>query len=152
MAENKVDYKDYALDPSKDVLVPLSTYIAMTNIVQEVEKKHSTRVRTDIYAFFSKLTHVKLTHKAKVKMEATKLAAEYYENIDMEASVTNVRVDRDELGSAAVQMLGELRGIFQLNVDKGNAVLRSVLESPVSQGPAETEGVGKVEAPINSVG
>lgn len=125
MAEAK-DYNDYVLEPGKDVLVPLSTYIALTNIVQAVEKEHSKRVRTDKYAHYSKKTHIKLTDKAKVKMKADKLEAEYYENIDMEASAVNVRVDRDELGSAAVQMLGEFRGVFKHNVDMGNASLKVV--------------------------
>ena len=126
MNEEQINYKEYVLDPEKDVLVPMSTYIALTNIIQEVEKKHSTRIRSDKYAFFNKLTHKKLSDKGKAKMDAEKLSNEYYENIDMDATAKNIRVDRDDLGSAAIQLMAEFRGIFRMNVDKGNGIPRPV--------------------------
>jgi len=131
----KTNYEDFTLDPEKNVLVPLTLYAAMNNMFQEVEKQHSKRVRSDVYAFYSKATHDKLKDTTRKKMAPEKLEAEYYENIDMQASIANVRVDRDELGSAAIQMLGELRGVFQMNVDSGNAVLRSEVENPNQGGP-----------------
>lgn len=123
MEETK-NYKDYVFQKGQDVLVPVSTYMAMTNIIQEVEQKHSTRIRTDKYAFFDKATHEKLSDAKAGRMLPAKLEKDYYENIDMEGSQANVRVDRDELGSAAIQMLAEFKGIFTYNVDKGNATLR----------------------------
>lgn len=130
-----VNYEDYVLDPEKDVLVPMSTYIALTNVIQEVEKKHSKRIRSDKYAWYNKQTHQKLSDKGRAKMDNEKLQKEYYENIDFDATAKNIRVDRDELGSAAIQLLGEFRGIFKHNVDQGNGMLRPQPELPQSPGP-----------------
>jgi hypothetical protein len=149
--KKKTNYENFTLDPEKNVLVPFALYVAMNNIFQEVEKAHSKRMRSDVYAFFSKATHDKLKEKTKLKMSAEVLGAEYYENIDITASIANVRVDRDELGSAAVQMLGELRGVFQLNVDSGNSVLRAEVEGETAQEPApdtfESDSYGEDQMP-----
>lgn len=133
MNEETVNYDEYVLDPNKDVLVPMSTYVALTNVIQEVEKQHSKRIRTDKYAFYNNKTHQKLSNKGKAKMSDEKLAKEYYENIDFDATAKNLRVDRDDLGSAAIQLMGEFRGIFRHNVDKGNGIPRPVApaSSPV---------------------
>lgn len=125
-----INYEDYVLDPQKDVLVPMPIYLALNNVIQEVEKQHSDRIRTDKYAFFHKQTHQKLSEKGRKKISKEKLAKDYYENIDFDATSQNVRVDRDELGSAAVRLLGDFRGVFRHNVDKGNGVLRSEVEQP----------------------
>lgn len=124
MSDEKINYDEYVLDPSKDVLVPMSTYIALTNVVQEVEKQHSTKIRSDKYAWYNKKTNERLSDKSRAKMKNDKLVKEYYENIDMEATSKNMRVDRDELGSAAIQLLGEFIGIFRHNVDNGHGMLR----------------------------
>lgn len=125
-----IDYDKYVLNPENDVLVPMSTYLALTNVIQEVEKQHSKKIRTDKYSFFSRKTHKKLAPSTKVKMKKDKLEKEYYENIDFDATTKNIRVDRDELGSAAIQLMGEFRGIFRLNIDKGNGMLRPVTPAP----------------------
>ncbi|MFT6125891.1 MAG: hypothetical protein ACJAVA_000333 [Flavobacteriaceae bacterium] len=125
--EETIKYEDYTLPPNNDVLVPMSTYIALTNVIQEVEKEHSKRVRTDKFAFFHNTTHKRLSNSSRAKMAPEKLAKEYYENIDMDATTDNVRVDRDELGAAALRLMGELRGVFRHNIDKGNRILRSEL-------------------------
>lgn len=129
MNEEQIKYEDYQLDPSKEVLVPLSTYVALTNIMQEVERQHSKRVRSDKYAWFNRKTHEQLSAKGKAKMKPEKLHKEYYENIDLDATAKNIRVDRDELGSAAIQVLAEFKGIFRLNVDRGNAMLRPEVQA-----------------------
>lgn len=128
----QTNYEAFVLDPEKDVLVPMSTYVALTNVIQEVEKRHSNRIRTDKYAYYNKKTHQKLSDKGLAKMDPKKLAEEYYENIDFDATAKNIRVDRDELGSAAIQLLGEFRGIFKHNVDQGNAIPRPVAAPPAS--------------------
>jgi len=133
MSTEKINYEDYTLDPDKDVLVPMSTYIALTNIIQAVEKEHSTRVRTDKYSFFHKTTNKKLSNKSKAKMKDEKLAKEYYENIDLDETAKNVRIDRDELGTASIRLMGEFRGIFRHNIDSGNRILREELKK--AQGP-----------------
>ena len=133
MSDEKINYEDYVLDPEKHVLVPMPTYLAMTNIMQEVEKQHSTRIRSDKYAWYSKVTHERLSDKSRAKMKPEKLHKEYYENIDLDATAKNLRVDRDELGSAAIQMLAEFRGIFKLNVDEGNGKLREEPNLPTSE-------------------
>jgi hypothetical protein len=123
--ENKTkNYEDFVLDPAKDVIVPMSTYIALTNVIQEVEKKHSTVIRSDKHAFFHKVTNERLSDKSKAKMKPEKLASDYFENIDLKATAKNIRVDRDELGGAALQLMAEFRGIFKINVDAGNGMLR----------------------------
>lgn len=124
MNKETPDYNKFVLDPTKDVLVPMSTYVALTNVIQEVEQKHSKRIRTDKYAWYNKVTHERLSDKGRAKMPLDKLQKEYYENIDFEATSKNIRVDRDELGSAAIQLLAEFRGIFKHNVDQGNAIPR----------------------------
>lgn len=124
MSKEEKDYTKYALSPNKDVMVPFNVYIALTDIIQEVKKKHSKVIRTDKFSWYNKVTHKKLTEKVKSKMPLDKLQKEYYENIDFEATNKTVHVDRDELGSAAIQLLAEFRGVFRHNVDKDNAVLR----------------------------
>lgn len=124
MNTEKIEYDKYVLDPSKDVLVPMGVYVAVVNVVQQVEKEHSKRIRTDKYAYFHKETHKKLSNKSRSKMKPEKLAKEYYENIDLEKTAKDVRVDRDELGTAAVRLMGEFKGIFRYNVDEGNGMLR----------------------------
>lgn len=137
MNEEQINYEEYVLDPSKDVLVPMSTYIALTNVIQEVEQKHSTRIRSDKYAWYNKKTNERLSDKSRAKMKPEKLHKEYYENIDLDATAKNIRVDRDELGSAAIQLLAEFRGIFKHNVDKGNGMLRpdAAPEEEIVAGP-----------------
>lgn len=143
----KVNYEDFVLAQDKDVLVPLSTYLAITNVIQEVERKHSKRIRTDKYAFFNKKTHKRLSDKSRAKMSTEKLNNDYYENIDFDATAKNIRVDRDELGSAAVQLLGEFRGVFKHNVDQGNAVPRPKPEAaPQPKVVAPATVVEEVEA------
>lgn len=132
-----IKYEDYTFNPDNDVLVPMSTYIALTNIIQAVEREHSKRIRSDKFAFFHNETHKKLSNKSKIKMAPEKLAKEYYENIDIEETTKNERVDRDELGTAALRLMGEFRGVFRHNIDQGNKVLRAEL----SNGP----GVEKKE-------
>lgn len=136
MSEEKINYEDYVLDPQNDVLVPMSTYMALTNIIQEVEKQHSKRIRTDKYAFFNKVSHKPLSAKGKAKMSKEKLEEEYYENIDMEATTETVRVDRDELGSAAIKMMSDFRGVFRHNVDQGRGIARPKQEANQTTGPA----------------
>lgn len=152
MEKKKINYNEFTLDPDKEVLVPMHTYLALTNVIQGVEKKHSTRIRSDKYSYFNRATHAKLSNKNKVKMAPEKLAKEYYENIDLDKTSKNIRVDRDELGSAAIQLLGEFRGIFELNVDKGNCILKEVAKPSnlpaglkVVKDTAPTENDGKNE-------
>ena len=133
MEKENTNYEDFVLTPEKDVLVPMSTYIALTNVIQEVEQKHSTRIRTDKYAFFHKKTNERLSDKSRAKMKPEKLNKNYYENIDLNATAKNMRVDRDELGSAAIQLLAEFRGIFKHNIDAGNGMLRPTPEGQLEQ-------------------
>lgn len=133
--EETIKYDDYTLHPDNDVLVPMSTYIALTNMITGVEKEHSKRVRTDKFAFFHNTTHKRLSNGSRGKMTPEKLAKEYYENIDINGTAENIRVDRDELGTAALRLMGEFRGVFRHNIDKGNRILRSEL----TQGPGAEE-------------
>jgi hypothetical protein len=138
--EETIKYEDYTLHPDNDVMVPMSTYIALTNVIQEVDKEHSKRVRTDKFAFFHNITHKKLSNNSRAKMTLDKLAKGYYENIDMDATTENVRVDRDELGAAALRLMGEFRGVFRHNIKKGNRILRSELtQGPSAQGTQKNE-------------
>lgn len=124
MSKEAINYNDQTLDPKKDVLVPFQDYARMTNLIQVVEQKHSKKIISDKYAWFSKKTNERLSDKSKAKMKKDKLVKEYYENIDMAATSKNVRVDRDELGAEAIQILAGLVGIFRHNVDEGNSMLR----------------------------
>ena len=148
MKKEITNYEDFTLDPTKDVLVPMSTYIALTNVIQEVEQKHSTRIRSDKYAFFHKVTNERLSDKSRAKMKPEKLNKDYYENIDLNATAKNMRVDRDELGSAAIQLLAEFRGVFKHNIDAGNGVLRSTSEAELQKA---SEVVTPVFAPLEVV-
>lgn len=156
MTKETIDYSKFVLDQNKDVLVPMPVYLAITNIIQEVEQKHSKRVRSDKYAWYNKVTHERLSDKGRAKMPLDKLQKEYYENIDFDATAKNIRVDRDELGSAAIQLLAEFRGVFKHNVDSGNAVPRPeqapqtgpqqvtppVTETPVKASPKKGKKAG----------
>lgn len=124
MKEETVNYENYTFSPSQDVLVPVSTYIAITNMMQAIEKEYSKKITTDVYAMFHKDTHQRLSDKSRAKMKPEKLEKEYYENIDFDATSKNIRVDRQELGLAALRLMSEFRGIFRHNVDKGNAIER----------------------------
>ena len=108
MTKETIKYGDYTLNPDNDVLVPMTTYIALTNIIQAVEKEHSKRVYTDKFAFFHNATNKKLSNKSKGNMSKDKLAKEYYENIDIDETTRNARVDRDELGKAALRLTMEI--------------------------------------------
>ena len=130
MTKEKINYEDYVLNPNKDVLVPMETYLAITNVVQEVEKQHSKRMRTDIFSWYNKKTHQKLSKKALAKIKDDKKNKEYYENIDFDETNKSIRVDRDELGSAAVRLMAEFRGVFRHNVDVGNAMTRPTEDLP----------------------
>ena len=44
MSEEKINYEEYVLDPQNDVLVPMGVYVALTNIIQEVEKQCPVQV------------------------------------------------------------------------------------------------------------
>ncbi len=139
MSEKKetINYNDYVLDPSRDVLVPAPVYIALHNLVAAVEKQHSKKMTTDKYSFYNKKTNNKLSDKNKGKIDPAKLAAEYYENIDLEATAKTLRVDRDELGGTAMKLLGDFRGVFRHNVDQGNKMLRPELQT--SDAPESVE-------------
>lgn len=128
MNNEEIKYEDYTLDPTKDVLVPMSTYIALTNVIQAVEREHSKVVQTDKIAFFNRKTNKKLSNKSKAKMSPEKLAKEYYENIDIEETAKSERVDRDQLGTAAVRLMAEFRGVFRHNIDQGNRIPRAKKE------------------------
>lgn len=143
MSEEKINYEDYTLDPNKDVLVPISVYVALTNVVNAVEKEHSKKVCSDVYSFFNRKTNEKLSAKSKSKMNTEKLHKEYYENLDLDATAKNIRVDRDELGSAAIRLMAEFRGIFKHNIDSGNRVLRPTNDAP--QGPVLVKDVENTE-------
>lgn len=146
---DKVNYADFILDQSKDVLVPMSTYLAMTNVIQAVEQQHSKVMRTDVYAYYNRKTHKKLSAKSKAKMSPEKLAKEYYENIDLEETNKSTRVDRDELGSAAIKLLGEFRGVFKHNVDSGNAIPKPVPQAPPSNnvvGPKIIDDIAETDS------
>jgi hypothetical protein len=144
MAKEKINYNEFTLDPEKEVLVPMSTYLALTNVIQQVEKEHSTRIRSDKHSFFSRKTHKKLAHSTRAKMKPEKLEKEYYENIDLDATAKNIRIDRDELGSAAIQLLGEFRGIFEMNIDKGNCIKKPTENKPLVH-TASVEGSKKLD-------
>ncbi len=122
--KEKINYDDYTLDPAKDVLVPMQTYMVIHNIVKEMERQHSKVITTDKYAFYDKKTHKKLSEKGRRKLSAEDLQERYYENLDIEATEKNVRMDREPVGLAAFKMLAEFRGVFRHNVDKGNGVLK----------------------------
>lgn len=122
--KEKINYDDYTLDPAKDVLVPMQTYMVIHNIVKEMERQHSKVITTDKYAFYDKKTHKKLSEKGRRKLSAEDLKERYYENLDIEATEKNVRMDREPVGLAAFKMLAEFRGVFRHNVDKGNGVLK----------------------------
>ena len=134
MNKEQIKYEDYTLDPNRDVLVPMSTYLALTNVIQAVEREHSKVIQTDKTAFFNRKTNKKLSNKNKAKLDPEKLAKEYYENIDIEETTKSERVDRDQLGTAAVRLLGEFRGVFRHNIDQGNGVLKP---QPLPNQPTE---------------
>jgi len=145
--EETVDYDKFTLDPTKDVLVPMQLYVALVNIIQEVEKKHSKVVRTDKMALFNRVTHEKVSKKGAHAIKGKDREKDFYENIDMDASAENMRVDRDELGFAALRVMGEFRGIFRHNVDKGNKIAKTdnaPNKSPLSvvEGEPVTESEG----------
>ena len=133
MNNEEIKYEDYTLDPTKDVLVPMSTYMAITNVIQAVEREHSKVIQTDKTAFFNRKTNKKLSNKNRAKMAPEKLAKEYYENIDIEETTKSERVDRDQLGTAAIRLMGEFRGVFRHNIDQGNRVLREQTPLPVKE-------------------
>ena len=140
MSKEKVDYNNVSLDPEKDVLVPFNSFVAITNLVNAVEREHKKLIQSDKYAYFNRKTHEKLSASGAKKMKKDKLEKEYYENIDLEASRDrkNIRVDRDEIGSGALQILAEFRGIFKHNVDNGNFV-----EKPQQPQPESLENANK---------
>jgi len=151
MSKETPNYEDFTLDPAKNVLVPMATYLAITNIMQEVEKQHSKRIRTDKYALFNNKTHARLSDKSRAKMKPEKLQKEYYENIDFDATSKNIRVDRDELGSAAVQLMGEFRGVFKMNVDLDNCIPITKPDTVAGPSPLQVVDDAMAEEDIDKV-
>lgn len=135
----QINYQDHVLPPGGDVLVPVADYIAINNLTQAVEREHSKVYQTDKYAYYHRQTHEKLSNKSKVKMDPEKLASDYYENIDLEATTKTRRVDRDDLGTAALRLMGTYKGIFRYNVDQGNSVPRSTIEGVTASNSTEPE-------------
>lgn len=117
-----VDYSKQTLDPNKDVLMPMSVYTQIIDLVQAVERKHLSIVKTDRYAVYNKVTHAILSKQDEAKLSVEELEAGYYKNIDLEATDKTVRVERDEIGSAAVKVLAEFSGVFKYNIDEGRGV------------------------------
>lgn len=123
--EETIDYDKFTLDPTKDVLVPMQLYVALVNIIQEVEKKHAKVERTDKMALFNRATHEKLSKKGAHAIKDKDREKDFYENIDMDATAASAEVKRDELGFAALRVMGEFRGVFKHNIDKGNRIAKA---------------------------
>ena len=130
MSKEQINYDDHLLDPKNDVLVPLSTYTALVNIVAGLENQEIKKFYTIKTAYFNRVTHERLSDKSRAKMKQNKLDKEYYQNIDFSKTVDTATTQVTEIGLAAIQLNGEFRGIFRHNVDKGNSILRSQIPAP----------------------
>lgn len=119
-----INYSDYALDPTKDVLMPPQLFSSIDRLINAVITKHSEEVTDDVISYFNKKTHKKLSNKNKAKMSLEKLNTEYYQNIDFEETEKTRKTQRDGIGLFALRLLPELREVFKYNIDNGNKVER----------------------------
>lgn len=145
MNEEKINYAEHVLGPENDVFVPISPYTALVNVCAGLEKQELKKVYTIKFSYYNRVTHEKLSAKSQSKMKVEKLAKEYYQNIDLEATKKTESLQISEIGLAAIQLNGEFQGIFRHNVDKGNSILREQIPAPVAPATNEVAGPTLVE-------
>lgn len=121
----------YRYDREKDVLVPFDVYAKLENLVRVVENEGKTNKVLDKFAYFEKNTHKKLSEKNRKKMSDKDLEARYYYNYDFEAMKKSVSAERTELSAAALELIGELVGVFRHNIEKGNCIEEQPKEEEV---------------------
>lgn len=140
MNKEEINYSDYVLDSSKDVMVPLKDYMEISKIINVTEERHTKRYASDVYSWYNRTTKAKLTPKNAAKMAKDKLQKEYFQQIDMELTQANVRTDRDELSMACLDMIGKMHGIIRYNMDNGNKVAKTDLQPNVPAPTPTTDG------------
>lgn len=123
--QEQINYSDYALDPTKDVLVPAPIFTAIDRLVNGVLKEHSDMKYDAVISYYNRKTHKKLSNKNRDKMDPERLNSEYYPNTDLEETKKTGITKMDDLGLFALSLLPEMFQIFKYNVDKGNKVLKA---------------------------
>jgi len=120
--ENNIDYKNVMLDPEKMVEIPFALFMNLQNFIKHVVDKHTEFSVTDRVSWYSKETHEKLVKKG-VKQD--KLEADYYQNLDLEATkqaLQSAKPMRDEYALFGMELQGEIFGVTKANIDMGNNI------------------------------
>ena len=126
MSKEQVNYSDYTLDPDKPVEVPINIWSTLFRVISEVSKKENTSVVEYVYSYYNKKTKKKLSNSGKTKMSKEKLEKEYYRDVDLEATRSNVKLQTstEGLGLVSLELLAGFDAVFRENIDNGNRVSR----------------------------
>jgi len=138
MTEEQINYSDYTLDPNRPVEVPIHIWSTLFRVISELSKKENTSVVEYVYSYYHKETKKKLSNSGKSKMSQEKLEKNYYRDVDLEATRSNVKLQTstEGLGLVSLELLAAFDAVFKENVESGNRVPR---EQP--QLPAQPENM-----------
>lgn len=132
MSTEKIDHRNYNLDPKKKVEIDKEVYDALVDFVGGVITEHTTVNVEDRYNYFHKETGEPLKKK---NLKQEQIDANYVKRIDLGKTLEAFQKaipKRDRLGLFGLELQTRLYGVRIENIENGNRVERSAKPLPES--------------------